>query len=165
MIDPLKAFLQANALTAPAFAQESDVAHVPTKKDPIRFRAFAVNMQAGMSGVVDIVMLQDGVGTGSATQSVCPDIALEAVAEPQQRRGGLPHQLAGAVHVHDDVEDPALGVRAQVGRAGAAQEGASIRRGIPAFRCPRTAPSPGPLQPPLEARPGARARNRCSPCP
>ena len=43
-------------LAVPALAQEPDAAHVPTKKDPIRFRAFAVNMQAGMSGVVDIVI-------------------------------------------------------------------------------------------------------------
>lgn len=44
------------AAAMPAPAQEPEAAHVPTKKDPIRFRAFAVNMQAGMSGVVDIVI-------------------------------------------------------------------------------------------------------------
>jgi hypothetical protein len=40
----------------PALAQQPEDARVPTKKDPIRFRAFAVNMQAGMSGVVDLVI-------------------------------------------------------------------------------------------------------------
>ncbi len=34
-------------------------------------------------------------------------------ADAEQGGGGLPDQLAAAVHVDDDVEDPALGVRAQ----------------------------------------------------
>lgn len=38
--------------TAPA--QEPE--HVPTRKDPIRFTAFAVNMQGGMAGVVTIAI-------------------------------------------------------------------------------------------------------------
>jgi hypothetical protein len=41
------------ALLAPLSARQTDI---PTKKDPLRFSAFAVSMPAGQAGVVDIVI-------------------------------------------------------------------------------------------------------------
>ena len=42
----------------PALAQAPFSEATPTKKEPLRFSAFAVQMQAGMSGVVDITIEQ-----------------------------------------------------------------------------------------------------------
>ena len=39
-----------------AFAQQQAVDRPPTKDDPLRFSAFAVQMQSGISGRVDIVI-------------------------------------------------------------------------------------------------------------
>jgi hypothetical protein len=53
-IGRLAAIGAALALTVPLGAQPPE--HVPTPKDPIRFRAFAVSMQAGAAGVVEIAI-------------------------------------------------------------------------------------------------------------
>jgi hypothetical protein len=53
----LGAVALAAALATPLVAQKSPFTeHVPTEKDPLRFSAFAVQMEAGMSGVVDIAI-------------------------------------------------------------------------------------------------------------
>ena len=44
------------ALVVPLAAQSSAAEQVPTEKDPIRFSAFAVSMQGGRAGVVEIVV-------------------------------------------------------------------------------------------------------------
>lgn len=44
------------ALVAPAFAQAPYSEATPTKQDPLRFTAFAVQMQGGMAGVVEVTI-------------------------------------------------------------------------------------------------------------
>jgi hypothetical protein len=44
------------ALVVPLAAQSPAAEQVPTEKDPIRFSAFAVSMQGGRAGVVEIVV-------------------------------------------------------------------------------------------------------------
>jgi hypothetical protein len=44
------------AVAVPLGAQTPAAEHVPTKDDPIRFSAFAVSMQGGRAGVVEIVI-------------------------------------------------------------------------------------------------------------
>ena len=44
----------ATIVVIPALAQYTE--HVPTQKDPLRFTAFAVQMEAGISGAVDITI-------------------------------------------------------------------------------------------------------------
>jgi hypothetical protein len=44
------------ALVAPLAAQQADTPSTPTKRDPLRFSAFAVSMPTGQAGVVDIVI-------------------------------------------------------------------------------------------------------------
>jgi hypothetical protein len=43
-------------LVVPVASQEAATPSTPTKKDPLRFSAFAVSMPAGQAGVVDIVI-------------------------------------------------------------------------------------------------------------
>jgi len=47
-------FAVASLVAIPAMAQFTE--HTPTKEDPLRFSAFAVQMEAGISGVVDIAI-------------------------------------------------------------------------------------------------------------
>jgi uncharacterized membrane protein len=47
-------FTAATIAVIPALAQYTE--HVPTQKDPLRFTAFAVQMEAGISGAVDIAI-------------------------------------------------------------------------------------------------------------
>jgi hypothetical protein len=44
------------ALVVPSTAQQSSPESAPTKDKPLRFTAFAVNMQGGRAGVVDVVV-------------------------------------------------------------------------------------------------------------
>jgi hypothetical protein len=44
------------ALVAPLAARQADTPSTPTKRDPLRFSAFAVSMPTGQAGVVDIVI-------------------------------------------------------------------------------------------------------------
>jgi hypothetical protein len=44
------------ALAVPLAARQADAPSTPTKRDPLRFSAFAVSMPTGQAGVVDIVI-------------------------------------------------------------------------------------------------------------
>jgi hypothetical protein len=44
------------ALVVPVAARQADTPSTPTKRDPLRFSAFAVSMPTGQAGVVDIVI-------------------------------------------------------------------------------------------------------------
>jgi hypothetical protein len=44
------------AIMVPVLAQQSDAEKVPTVKNPLRFSAFAVQMQSGTAGTIEIVL-------------------------------------------------------------------------------------------------------------
>ena len=53
---PTVALVAFVSMALPVLAQKPFAEHAPTKEDPLRFSAFAVNLQGGMAGTVEIAI-------------------------------------------------------------------------------------------------------------
>src|SRR5882672_6538323 len=82
------ALVAAVAVVSPVRAQQPYAEHAPTVKDPLRFSAFAIQMNSGMSGDVEIAI--ERFSTAAERQAI---IAL--VNSATDRSGGQDKLLKG----------------------------------------------------------------------
>lgn len=72
------------AVVIPVMAQQPYVEGAPTEKDPLRFSAFAVNMQGGRAGTVDIAI--ERWSTDAERETLVEFVKTAKVGEPGQSK-------------------------------------------------------------------------------
>jgi hypothetical protein len=78
------AIAAAIAVVIPLMAQQPYVEGAPTEKDPLRFSAFAVNMQGGRAGAVDIAI--ERWSTDAERETLVEFVKTAKVGEPGQSK-------------------------------------------------------------------------------